>query len=134
MKFTKKVASSLLALSMTMSMAAVPAADAAVKKEKSSGATQYMVADQQYGSILQCFNWSFDAIKSKMAQIAGQGFTAVQTSPIQTAKEGTAGKTAKGSWWVQYQPADFTIETNRNGQGALGTASQFKAMCDEAHK
>lgn len=95
---------------------------------------QYKVADQQSGSILQCFNWSFDAIRQNMATIAAQGFTAVQTSPIQTAKEATAGKTAKGSWWVLYQPADFTIETNANGTGALGTASQFKAMCDEAHK
>ena len=96
--------------------------------------TEFMIKDQQKGSILQCFNWSFNAIKQNMAKIAEQGFTAVQTSPIQTAKEGTVGKTAKGSWWVQYQPADFTIETNRNGTGALGTASEFKAMCDEAHK
>ena len=94
----------------------------------------YIVDDQQNGSILQCFNWSFTAIKNNMAKIAEQGFTAVQTSPIQTAKEATAGKTAKGSWWVQYQPADFTIETNANGTGALGTATEFRAMCDEAHK
>ena len=94
----------------------------------------YMVADQQDGSILQCFNWSFTAIKNNMSKIAEQGFTAIQTSPIQTAKEGTAGKTAKGSWWVQYQPADCTIETNANGTGALGTATEFRAMCEEAHK
>ena len=99
-----------------------------------ASSVNYMVDDQQDGSILQCFNWSFDAIRQNMPKIAAQGFTAIQTSPIQTAKETTAGKTAKGSWWVLYQPADFTIETNANGTGALGTATQFKAMCDEAHK
>lgn len=99
-----------------------------------ASSVDYIVDDQQNGSILQCFNWSFDAIRQNMAKIAEQGFTAVQTSPIQTAKETTAGKTAKGSWWVLYQPADFTIETNANGTGALGTAAEFKAMCDEAHK
>ncbi len=106
---------------------AAPEVDAA-------SSVDFMVDDQQDGSILQCFNWSFTAIKNNMSKIAEQGFTAVQTSPIQTAKEGTAGKTAKGSWWVQYQPADFTIETNANGTGALGTATEFRAMCDEAHK
>lgn len=101
----------------------------------STGANSYGLADDiQDGQILQCFNWSFDNIKKNMKQIAEQGFSAIQTSPIQTAKETTSGKTAKGSWWVLYQPSNFEIETNANGSSALGTASQFKAMCDEAHK
>ncbi|MBQ9674251.1 MAG: starch-binding protein [Ruminococcus sp.] len=143
MKSSKKFTSTVLSLSMVMSAFALPTVNAIVtdKNESSaqvdtqaSSATNYLVDDQQKGSILQCFNWSFDAIREKIPKIAEQGFTAVQTSPIQTAKEGTAGKTAKGSWWVQYQPADFSIETNANGTGALGTATEFKAMCDEAHK
>ena len=67
-----------------------------------------------------------------MKKIAEQGFTAVQTTPIQTIKESTLGKTMQGSWWVYYQPSQFHIDTN--GSNALGTASDFKAMCAEAHK
>ncbi|MBR2175448.1 MAG: starch-binding protein, partial [Clostridia bacterium] len=130
-----KVASVFLSAALlTTTFTGLGAAVAPLNVQAASSSTNYLVDNQQDGSILQCFNWSFNAIKEKIPQIAEQGFTAVQTSPIQTAKEGTSGKTAKGSWWVQYQPADFTIETNANGTGALGTAAEFKAMCDEAHK
>ena len=86
----------------------------------------------QDGQILQCFNWSYTNIKNNMAKIAEQGFTAVQTSPIQPIKESTQGKTQEGSWWVNYQPVDFKIDDS--SQNALGTKADFKAMCDEAHK
>ena len=136
-KFGTKAASLFLSAAMLatsfVGLGSILPQSAAITADAASS-TDYLVDNQQDGSILQCFNWSFDAIKQNMPKIAEQGFTAIQTSPIQTAKEGTAGKTAKGSWWVQYQPADFTIETNANGTGSLGTASQFKAMCDEAHK
>lgn len=144
MKCKKKFVSFVLSLCMVLTATSIPVVSAiSTDKETtaastttaSTGANNYGLADDiQDGQILQCFNWSFDNIKKNMKQIAEQGFTAVQTSPIQTAKETTSGKTAKGSWWVLYQPANFEIETNANGSGALGTASQFKAMCDEAHK
>ncbi len=86
----------------------------------------------QDGQILQAWNWSYNGIKSNMKKIAEQGFTAVQTTPIQTIKESTKGKTMQGSWWVYYQPSNFKIDTN--SWNALGTKSEFKAMCDEAHK
>ena len=88
--------------------------------------------DVQDGQILQCWNWSYNGIKNNMKKIAEQGFTAIQTSPIQTTKESTQGKTMGGSWWVFYQPSNFTIETS--SQNALGTKTEFKAMCEEAHK
>ena len=98
-----------------------------------SSVNQYGLADNvQDGQILQCWNWSYTGIKNNMAKIAEQGFTAVQTSPIQTTKESTQGKTMKGSWWVYYQPSNFTIETS--SQNALGTKSEFEAMCAEAEK
>ena len=67
-----------------------------------------------------------------MALIASQGFTAVQTSPIQPVKESTTGKDMHGVWWVQYQPVDFIINTSTDNP--LGTASEFAAMCAEAEK
>lgn len=48
-----------------------------------------LVDDVQNGQILQCFNWSFNNIKNNMAKIAEQGFSAIQTSPIQASKEST---------------------------------------------
>ena len=144
MKCKKKFVSFVLSLCMAVTATSIPVVSA-VSTDKSASkastttvstsANAYGLADNiQDGQILQCFNWSFDNIKKNMKTIADQGFTAVQTSPIQVAKESTAGKTAKGSWWVLYQPVDFAIENNSHGSSALGTASQFKAMCDEAHK
>ena len=100
-----------------------------------SAATTYNLADNvQDGQILQCWNWSFNNIKKNIAKIAEQGFTAIQTSPIQTSKESTkeSWSSASNSFWVYYQPTNFSIETN--SRNALGTKSEFKAMCAEAHK
>ena len=144
MKCKKKFVSFVLSLCMAVTATSIPVVSA-VSTDKSASkastttvstsANTYGLADNiQDGQILQCFNWSFDNIKKNMKTIADQGFTAVQTSPIQVAKESTTDKTAKGSWWVLYQPVDFAIENNSHGSSALGTASQFKAMCDEAHK
>ncbi len=91
-----------------------------------------LAEDIQQGQILQCWNWSYNGIKNNMKKIAEQGFSAVQTSPIQTIKESTVGKSSEGSWWVYYQPSNFKIDTS--SQNALGTKNDFKAMCDEAHK
>ena len=86
----------------------------------------------QDGQILQCFCWSYKEIMEYLPKIANQGFTAIQTSPVQVCKEGTTGgKTAKGSWWAYYQPAAFTVDDT--GDNALGTPEEFKAMCDMAH-
>ena len=112
MKCKKKFVSFVLSLCMVLTATSIPVVSA-VSTDKSTtkastttvstSANAYGLADNiQDGQILQCFNWSFDNIKKNMKTIAEQGFTAVQTSPIQVAKE--------------------------------STASQFKAMCDEAHK
>ena len=86
----------------------------------------------QDGLTLHAWNWSFNAIKENMALIASQGYTAVQTSPIQPVKESTSGKDMHGVWWVQYQPIDFIINTATDNP--IGTASEFAAMCAEAEK
>ncbi len=93
-----------------------------------------LVDNVQYGQILHCWNWSFDNIRKNMQLIASQGFTAIQTSPIQSSKESTREywSTVNNSAWVYYQPISFNIETN--SWNALGTKTEFKAMCEEAHK
>lgn len=139
---SKKITSIVLALCMMLSCLAVGNfsaqastidADSVSAITDTESVSDYGLADNvQDGQILQCWNWSYNGIKNNMKKIAEQGFTAVQTSPIQTTKESTKGKTMNGSWWVFYQPSNFTIETS--SQNALGTKTEFKAMCDEAHK
>ena len=90
-----------------------------------------LMDDVQDGVILHCWDWSFNNIKDQMAEIAAAGYTAVQTSPIQAAKESTLGK-GNDMWWIYYQPKSFEIDNS--GQSALGTKSEFEAMCEEAHK
>ena len=86
----------------------------------------------QNGTTLHAWNWSFNAIKENLPLIAAQGYTAVQTSPIQPVKEDTTGKDMHGVWWVQYQPVDFIINTVEGNP--IGTASEFAAMCAEAEE
>ena len=126
----KRLLSLILALCMLVSLVHI-----AVEKNEKEGIIASALADNvQNGQILQCFNWSFENIKNNMAKIADQGFSAVQTSPIQGSKESTkeSYSTVQNSWWVYYQPISFGIETNY--YNAMGTSKEFKEMCDEAHK
>ena len=137
----KKITSIVLALCMVISCVAVGsfATSAAstptdtVSAPAESESTGYTLADSiQNGQILQCWNWSYNGIKNNMKKIAEQGFTAIQTSPIQVIKESTQGKTMKGSWWVYYQPSNFFIDNS--GQSAMGNKADFIAMCETAHQ
>lgn len=86
----------------------------------------------QDGQILQCFCWSYKEIMNYLPNIAAQGFTAIQTSPVQVCKQATAGDNAKGAWWAYYQPAAFTVDDT--GDNALGTPEEFGEMCQMAHE
>ena len=88
--------------------------------------------DPQDGVTLQCWNWSYDNIAANMEKIAGLGYSAIQTSPIQQAKESTTGRTVGSYWWLYYQPATFTIDNT--GTSALGTKQDFEDMCEVAHQ
>ena len=138
----KRITSVGLAFSMLLSCVAVgsfaataadsPSAEVSAKADEPVAADYGLVKDLKNGQILQAWNWSYTGIKNNMKKIAEQGFSAVQTTPIQTIKESTRNKTMQGSWWVYYQPSNFYIDTN--SQNALGTKTEFKAMCEEAHK
>ncbi|MBE6923691.1 MAG: starch-binding protein [Ruminococcaceae bacterium] len=85
----------------------------------------------QDGVTLHCWNWSFEEIEANMEIIASLGYTSIQTSPIQKAKQATAGYPSN-DWWVYYQPADFRIENSESS--ALGTKTEFQSMCKTAHE
>ena len=87
--------------------------------------------DIQDGLTLHCWNWSFKNIEENMATIAALGYTAIQTSPIQQAKQATDGYPSN-DWWVFYQPANFSIDNS--GESALGTKADFESMCAAAHR
>ena len=86
----------------------------------------------QDGVTLHCWNWSFAEIEANMADIAAQGYTAIQTSPVQVMKEDTVGSTVATHWWVYYQPVDFVINTDDGN--ALGTKTELASMIQTAHK
>ncbi len=88
------------------------------------------------GTILQAWTISYANIRANLATIAEQGFTTIQVSPPNEIKKGTKGSkflqsnNANG-WWMFYQPAGFQL--NQSTDNALGTKSEFEAMCSEAH-
>ena len=84
----------------------------------------------QDGVTLHCWNWSFKNIEAKLDIIKSLGYTTIQTSPIQEAKQPTL-YFPTNDWWVYYQPAAFTIDNT--GNSALGTKEDFESMCKAAH-
>ncbi len=76
------------------------------------------------GVILQAYNWSFNTIREKLPEIAADGYTTIQTSPVQGTKEN--GRSAS-QWWLLYQPTNQAI-----GNAQLGTRDDFAALCAEA--
>jgi len=88
-----------------------------------------------YGAILHAWCWSFETITENLQDIKDAGYTSIQTSPINNCKVGDSGGKAlysddeKGKWWYHYQPTDYVI-----GNYQLGSANNFKKMCEEADK
>ena len=116
-----KIISRVLVLLLVASMLLVPVPVSA--KENTTSI--------QDGMTLHCWNWSFKNIESKLDIIASLGYTAIQTSPIQLAKQPTLDFPTN-DWWVFYQPADFVIDDT--GNSALGTKADFESLCKAAHE
>ena len=85
----------------------------------------------QDGVTLHCWNWSFKNIEAKLDIIKSLGYTTIQTSPIQEAKQPTLNFPTN-DWWVYYQPAAFRIDNT--GNSALGTKEDFESLCKAAHE
>ena len=85
----------------------------------------------QDGVTLHCWNWSFKNIEAKLDIIQSLGYTTIQTSPIQEAKQPTLNFPTN-DWWVYYQPAAFRIDNT--GNSALGTKEDFESLCNAAHE
>ena len=86
--------------------------------------------------ILHVWSWNFPEIARSMHEIAGAGYTMIQTSPVQPhyAPEGSCveifdPKVKKGNWYYYYQPTDWKV-----GNKILGSKEQMQAMLDSAAK
>jgi alpha-amylase len=113
----------LLALVLVLALVLLPGNDPA----NTVSASDLPVGE---GITLHCWNWSYKSIEENLPLIAGMGYTSIQTSPIQQAKQATAGYQYY-DWWVYYQPASFSIDNT--GNSALGTKAEFESMCRKAH-
>ena len=130
-RLCKKFASHLLSTALAVSAFAGLNSDISSITADAAAEDYGLMDTCQEGVILHAWQWSFNNIKENMAKIAEAGYTSIQTSVIQQAKEGTKGKSNQ-MWWVYYQPAQFVIDDT--GNSALGTKAEFTAMCEEAHK
>ncbi|MDY5812856.1 MAG: alpha-amylase family glycosyl hydrolase [Treponema sp.] len=106
---------------------------AKTKESAEPVATVISKENTKNGTILHCWCWSFKTIEASMDKIAASGFTAIQTSPINTCLVGDNGgmeifgKDATGKWYYHYQPTDWKI-----GNYQLGTRDDFISMCRKA--
>jgi len=66
-------------------------------------------------AILHAFNWSYDEVKGKAAEIASLGYKKVLVSP--------AYKSEGSEWWARYQPQDLRVI-----HSPLGDTTDFKEM------
>ena len=132
LKFKKKIISLITSLTVSSSIfIGIPITTEAVTTENSistekSSKNYNLPEDVKDGVILHAWNWSFNQVKEHIEEIAECGYGSVQVSPIQPNKDSPMQNTSQ--WWKLYQPINFTIGND------LGTAEEFKAMCDEAHK
>ena len=85
----------------------------------------------QGSAILHCFNWSYNSIKNNLDAIKDAGYTAVQTSPVQPAKDySSAYRNQGGQWWKLYQPLGIRIASG--SETWLGSKDDLKSMCAAA--
>ena len=120
------------ALAAVMAFSGVATYSAASAEPQETVGSQYAQDTIQGGAILHCFDWSYNAIRERIPEIAAAGYTAVQTSPVQPPKDYNASWTnTSGQWWKMYQPLDLDIA---DGNSWLGTKDELKQLCSTAHE
>ena len=74
--------------------------------------------------VFQAWMWKLNEIP--VEEIAKQGFTAIQTSPLQPIKEPI--RSDLNNAWAIYQPIDYTIGND------LGTEEDLRNLADRCHR
>lgn len=97
--------------------------------EESVSTNDYGLVDRiQDGNIFHCNNTYFKTITDRLPEIAAQGFSAVQVSPIQGNKQSINSGAYFCDWSFYYQPVNFKIGNE------LGSKEDFKELCEQADK
>lgn len=128
--FSKRILSLILSILMIATVFAVPVVTtSAVETDAVALAADNvkgynLPANVNDGNILHAFNWKLREVTQYAAEIAAAGYTAVQVSPIQVAKDTTNDGAYANDWWCFYQPRDLSIGNE------LGDADDLKEMCD----
>ncbi len=125
----RRLLSIILALCLTMSIVCVGIVPASA--DPTDPVETYAQETIRGSNILHCFDWSYNNIKAKLPEIAAAGYTAVQTSPVQSPKDYNSSWTdGVNQWWKLYQPLGFSVSNNT----WLGTKAQLTSLCTEAEK
>ena len=124
----KKFMSAVLCAALLASIAPTAALSASADTTADYG----LAEKTSDGVILQAFDWSFNTIKANLQAIAEAGYTSVQTSPVQAAKDyGESWNDTARQWWKLYQPLSFSVATKNSW---LGTKDELTELCTEADK
>ena len=78
-------------------------------------ASALFASNTQADVILHAFNWQYDDVANKAAEIAQSGYKKVLVSP--------AYKSTGDQWWARYQPQDYRVIDN-----PLGDTNDFSQM------
>lgn len=78
--------------------------------------------DLPRATVVQLFNWPFQAIADEACELRRMGFSHVHVSPPQASNPAI-------EWWGRYQPADYRVIDS-----PLGTEAEFKAMTARAEQ
>ncbi len=127
----KKLLSLLLVFVMLMAL---------VPTNISASDTTSTIPGESGSNILHAWGWSYENIQANLDYIAESGFGTILVSPPNEIKMATknakfsepaVGGISPNGWWMLYQPAGFQI--NESTDNALGTKSEFEALCTAAH-
>lgn len=121
-QISKKVLSFILSGTMLTSAAAIGTVTVQPVEVNAAETNYGLMSNVQDGTILHCFDWTYNDIKAELPNIAAAGFTSVQTSPAQMGGDTTC-------WWWLYQPLGFYI----GNDNPLGTKEELRSLCEEAH-
>ena len=117
----KKLSKSLLSFLISLGIISTGFMQAPVTAQAASSNDYGLQDNIADGTILHCFDWTYQQIIDELPNIAAAGFTSVQTSPAQ------AANTSDSIWYYLYQPSGFYV-----GDAGLGSADDLQRLCSEA--
>lgn len=100
MKKNKRSFKSIIAILVIFSMiiTCAPSTIIANADTSPSGSITRLTNEDEQGTILHAWDWSFNTIKDNVIDIKNAGYTTIQVSPIQPNKDDSFLTNSK--WWI----------------------------------